>query len=127
MSEQLGVEGEDEQDEEEQDGGEWEEEENIEESRFVEIGYISSVHGLQGEVRVKSSTAFPELRFGEVFLLSFRKICVFFFCIYLFDCDSSAARSKMAENASIRERRNSPSGAQFWKKPFWSGFLDSQL
>ncbi|CAA6671358.1 unnamed protein product [Spirodela intermedia] len=34
-------------------------------SEFVEIGYISSVHGLQGEVRVKSVTAFPELRFGE--------------------------------------------------------------
>ncbi|KAK1420322.1 hypothetical protein QVD17_21829 [Tagetes erecta] len=35
------------------------------ESRFVEIGYISSVHGLQGEVRVKPNTDFPELRFSE--------------------------------------------------------------
>ncbi|XP_076939991.1 uncharacterized protein LOC143608998 [Bidens hawaiensis] len=34
-------------------------------SQFVEIGYISSVHGLQGEVRVKPSTDFPELRFSE--------------------------------------------------------------
>ncbi|XP_024962424.1 uncharacterized protein LOC112502675 isoform X2 [Cynara cardunculus var. scolymus] len=35
------------------------------ESQFVEIGYISSVHGLQGEVRVKTNTDFPELRFSE--------------------------------------------------------------
>lgn len=35
------------------------------ESQFVEIGYISSVHGLQGEVRVKPNTDFPELRFSE--------------------------------------------------------------
>ena len=35
-------------------------------SQFVEIGYISSVHGLQGEVRVKPNTDFPELRFSEV-------------------------------------------------------------
>ncbi|KAL4563588.1 hypothetical protein LXL04_027632 [Taraxacum kok-saghyz] len=34
-------------------------------SQFVEIGYISSVHGLQGEVRVKPNTDFPELRFSE--------------------------------------------------------------
>ncbi|XP_023758130.1 uncharacterized protein LOC111906602 isoform X1 [Lactuca sativa] len=34
-------------------------------SQFVEIGYISSVHGLQGEVRVKPNTDFPELRFAE--------------------------------------------------------------
>lgn len=33
------------------------------ESDFVEIGYISRVHGLQGEVRVKPDTDFPELRF----------------------------------------------------------------
>lgn len=37
---------------------------------FVEIGYISSVHGLEGEVRVKSSTDFPELRFSKVIQLS---------------------------------------------------------
>ncbi|KAI5670765.1 hypothetical protein M9H77_11129 [Catharanthus roseus] len=34
-------------------------------TEFVEIGYIYSVHGLQGEVRVKPSTDFPELRFSE--------------------------------------------------------------
>lgn len=33
--------------------------------QFVEIGYISSVHGLQGEVRVKPNTDFPEMRFSE--------------------------------------------------------------
>ncbi|KAF3450525.1 hypothetical protein FNV43_RR06610 [Rhamnella rubrinervis] len=31
----------------------------------VEVGYISNVHGLQGEVRVKPSTDFPELRFSK--------------------------------------------------------------
>lgn len=35
-------------------------------SQFVEIGYISSVHGLQGEVRVKPNTDFPEMRLSEV-------------------------------------------------------------
>ncbi|GJS27145.1 16S rRNA processing protein RimM [Tanacetum coccineum] len=34
-------------------------------SQFVEIGYISSVHGLQGEVRVKPNTDFPEMRLSE--------------------------------------------------------------
>lgn len=33
---------------------------------FVEVGYICNVHGLQGEIRVKPSTDFPELRFSEV-------------------------------------------------------------
>ncbi|CAM8924222.1 unnamed protein product [Rhodiola kirilowii] len=37
----------------------------LEEGAFVEIGYISSVHGLQGEVRVKSMTDFQELRFSQ--------------------------------------------------------------
>ncbi|KAK8524583.1 hypothetical protein V6N12_029448 [Hibiscus sabdariffa] len=32
-------------------------------SGFVEIGYISSVHGLQGELCIKPNTDFPELRF----------------------------------------------------------------
>ncbi|XP_059289562.1 uncharacterized protein LOC132043085 isoform X1 [Lycium ferocissimum] len=32
---------------------------------FVETGYIYSVHGLQGEVRVKATTDFPELRFSK--------------------------------------------------------------
>nr|GLL30268.1 uncharacterized protein LOC109173428 isoform X2 [Ipomoea trifida] len=35
----------------------------VPESEFVETGYICSVHGLQGEVRVKTATDFPELRF----------------------------------------------------------------
>lgn len=35
-------------------------------SGFVGIGYISGVHGLQGEIRVKPSTDFPELRFLQV-------------------------------------------------------------
>ncbi|VFQ60297.1 unnamed protein product [Cuscuta campestris] len=30
---------------------------------FVDIGYVCSAHGLQGEVRVKPATDFPELRF----------------------------------------------------------------
>lgn len=33
---------------------------------FVEVGYISNVHGLQGEICVKPSTEFPELRFSKV-------------------------------------------------------------
>uniref|UniRef100_A0A7N1A3Z8 16S rRNA processing protein RimM n=4 Tax=Kalanchoe fedtschenkoi TaxID=63787 RepID=A0A7N1A3Z8_KALFE len=37
----------------------------LEDGGFVEIGYISSVHGLQGEVRVKSMTDFQELRFSR--------------------------------------------------------------
>ncbi|XP_075481676.1 uncharacterized protein LOC142522282 [Primulina tabacum] len=32
---------------------------------FIETGYISGVHGLQGEVRVKPSTDFPDLRFSK--------------------------------------------------------------
>ncbi|KAL4289826.1 hypothetical protein GQ457_14G008750 [Hibiscus cannabinus] len=32
-------------------------------SSFVEIGYISSVHGLQGQLCIKPNTDFPELRF----------------------------------------------------------------
>ncbi|KAL3522627.1 hypothetical protein ACH5RR_015461 [Cinchona calisaya] len=35
------------------------------EKEFVDIGYICSVHGLQGEVRVKPRTGFPELRFSK--------------------------------------------------------------
>ncbi|CAI9087898.1 OLC1v1022089C1 [Oldenlandia corymbosa var. corymbosa] len=38
---------------------------NQTESGFVDIGYICSVHGLQGEVRVKPITDFPELRFAQ--------------------------------------------------------------
>lgn len=33
-------------------------------SGFIEIGYISNVHGTEGEVRVKPTTDFPELRFS---------------------------------------------------------------
>ncbi|KAM1592711.1 hypothetical protein EV2_037600 [Malus domestica] len=32
---------------------------------FTQVGYISNVHGLQGEIRVKPSTEFPELRFSK--------------------------------------------------------------
>lgn len=32
---------------------------------FTEVGYISKVHGLQGELRVKPNTGFPQLRFSE--------------------------------------------------------------
>lgn len=35
------------------------------ESEFVEVGYISNVHGLQGEISVKPTTDFPELRFSK--------------------------------------------------------------
>ncbi|KAJ0018906.1 hypothetical protein Pint_10081 [Pistacia integerrima] len=35
------------------------------ESEFVEVGYLSSVHGLQGEICVKPNTGFPELRFSQ--------------------------------------------------------------
>lgn len=35
------------------------------ESEFIEIGYIRDVHGLQGEVSVKHSTDFPEIRLAE--------------------------------------------------------------
>lgn len=35
-------------------------------SGFIEIGYISNVHGTEGEVRVKPTTDFPELRFSTV-------------------------------------------------------------
>ncbi|KAL8152296.1 hypothetical protein V2J09_010056 [Rumex salicifolius] len=38
---------------------------NTNELEFVEIGYIRDVHGLQGEVSVKHSTDFPELRLSE--------------------------------------------------------------
>ncbi|XP_073154783.1 uncharacterized protein [Henckelia pumila] len=34
-------------------------------SRFVETGYISGVHGIRGEVRIKPSTDFPDLRFSK--------------------------------------------------------------
>lgn len=35
-------------------------------SGFVEIGFLSSVHGLQGEICIKPNTDFPELRFCKV-------------------------------------------------------------
>ncbi|KAI9127207.1 hypothetical protein K1719_001766 [Acacia pycnantha] len=34
-------------------------------SGYVDVGYITSVHGIQGEIRVKSNTDFPELRFSK--------------------------------------------------------------
>ncbi|XP_050367495.1 uncharacterized protein LOC126785875 [Argentina anserina] len=39
--------------------------ETAEESGFVSVGYVANVHGLQGEIRVKPTTDFPELRFAE--------------------------------------------------------------
>ncbi|KAG1346858.1 Ribosome maturation factor RimM [Cocos nucifera] len=39
------------------------EEEEVEGSKFLEVGYISTTHGIRGELRVVSSTDFPELRF----------------------------------------------------------------
>lgn len=36
----------------------------LESEGFVDIGYISSIHGLQGEIRVKPTTDFPQLRFS---------------------------------------------------------------
>ncbi|KAF9589735.1 hypothetical protein IFM89_028644 [Coptis chinensis] len=36
-----------------------------EELEFVEVGYICKVHGIEGELRVKPNTDFPELRFAE--------------------------------------------------------------
>ncbi|KAI3969479.1 hypothetical protein MKX01_020040 [Papaver californicum] len=35
------------------------------ELKFIEIGYVCNVHGLQGELRVKPNTDFAELRFSE--------------------------------------------------------------
>ncbi|CAI8618749.1 unnamed protein product [Vicia faba] len=34
------------------------------EPRFIDIGYVSGVHGFQGDVRVKPNTDFPQLRFS---------------------------------------------------------------
>nr|BAE71246.1 hypothetical protein [Trifolium pratense] len=34
------------------------------EPKFIDIGYVSGVHGFQGDVRVKPNTDFPELRFS---------------------------------------------------------------
>lgn len=47
---------------------------------FVNIGYVSSVHGLHGEIRVKPSTDFPQLRFSTVLFYLF--IVFVFFCGY---------------------------------------------
>ncbi|CAL9109745.1 unnamed protein product [Musa acuminata var. zebrina] len=33
------------------------------EAKYVEVGYVSSTHGIKGELRVMPSTDFPELRF----------------------------------------------------------------
>ncbi|WOL14510.1 hypothetical protein Cni_G23290 [Canna indica] len=38
-------------------------EEDAQEAKFVEVGYISSTHGIKGELRVTPATDFPELRF----------------------------------------------------------------
>ncbi|KAJ0971662.1 hypothetical protein J5N97_019621 [Dioscorea zingiberensis] len=34
-------------------------------SDFIDVGYISAAHGLEGELRIKPSTGFPELRFSK--------------------------------------------------------------
>jgi len=44
------------------------------EQGFINIGYISSVHGIHGEIRVKPATDFPELRFATV---------MFIFCSFI--------------------------------------------
>lgn len=33
---------------------------------FVDVGYVAGVHGVQGEIRVKPVTDFPQLRFSTV-------------------------------------------------------------
>jgi hypothetical protein len=48
------------------------------EPRFIDIGYVSGVHGFQGDVRVKPNTDFPELRFSTVQLLF---LCFLCFCV----------------------------------------------
>ncbi|XP_058731631.1 uncharacterized protein LOC131603351 [Vicia villosa] len=35
-----------------------------EQPRFIDIGYVAGIHGYQGDVRVKSNTDFPQLRFA---------------------------------------------------------------
>lgn len=40
----------------------------LDESEFIEVGYIAGVHGLHGELRVKPTTDFHELRFSNVCL-----------------------------------------------------------
>lgn len=49
-----------------------------EEPKYVEVGYISSAHGLRGEVRVMPSTDFPELRFAKVLVMEEGKFWFFF-------------------------------------------------
>lgn len=33
---------------------------------LVEVGFLSGVHGLQGEICIKPNTDFPDLRFSKV-------------------------------------------------------------
>lgn len=58
--------------------GNGEDEEGEEEPKYVEVGYISSAHGLRGEVRVMPSTDFPELRFAKVLVMEEGKFWFFF-------------------------------------------------
>ncbi|PKU73429.1 uncharacterized protein LOC110093368 isoform X1 [Dendrobium catenatum] len=44
-------------------GEDVEEEKEVGGLNFIEVGYITGVHGLKGELRVKPNTGFPELRF----------------------------------------------------------------
>lgn len=52
------------------------------EAKFVEVGYVSSTHGIKGELRVMPSTDFPELRFCTVWssyvYCSFARKCATF-------------------------------------------------
>lgn len=37
---------------------------------LVEVGFLSGVHGLQGEICIKPNTDFPDLRFSKVKLFT---------------------------------------------------------
>ena len=37
---------------------------------LVEVGFLSGVHGLQGEICIKPNTDFPDLRFSKVTLFT---------------------------------------------------------
>lgn len=82
------------------------------EGNFVETGYIYSVHGLQGEVRVKATTDFPELRFSEVktirnLIVGLNSCCWHAFLYPLCELTINSARKAMVEAAILRERDGS--------------------
>lgn len=49
-----------------------------EQPRFIDIGYVAGVHGYQGDVRVKTNTDFPQLRFSTVRFMFFEFLCMCF-------------------------------------------------